>query len=127
MKGLRFKISKLHQLWEILSYNFVRLAPELDVPVAAGGDGEVGVSCDGGEGDDVAVHEALLIVVRVRQVGKVQLLELKHLKEECCDGIDSSFVRLNLLFDVNANTSLIILGAPLISHQIASNIPICIQ
>ena len=52
--------------------------------VAAGGDCEVGVSCDGGEGDDVAVHEALLVVVRVRQVGQVQLLELQDLKEEGC-------------------------------------------
>ena len=53
--------------------------------IAAGGDCEVGVSCDGGEGDDVAVHEALLVVVRVRQVRQVQLLELQDLKEEGCD------------------------------------------
>ena len=62
-----------------------KLAPELDVPVAAGGDREVGVSRDGGEGDDVAVHEALLVVVRVRQVRQVQLLELQDLEEEGCD------------------------------------------
>ena len=55
--------------------------PELDVSVAAGGDGEVGVAGDGGEGDDVAVHEALLVVVRVRQVSQVQLLKLQDLKE----------------------------------------------
>ena len=49
--------------------------------VAAGGDGEVGVAGDGGEGDDVAVHEALLVVVRVRQVSQVQLLKLQDLQE----------------------------------------------
>ena len=57
------------------------LVPELDVAVAARGDGEVSVAGDGGEGDDVAVHEALLVAVRVRQVRQVQLLELQDLQE----------------------------------------------
>ena len=76
--------------------DFLSLAPELDVPVAAGGDCEVGVSCDGGEGDDVAVHEALLVVVRVRQVGQVQLLEFQDLKGYF-DWMYSNFVTSHLI------------------------------
>ena len=59
---------------------FQSLVPKLDVAVAARGDGKVGVAGDGGEGDDVAVHEGLLVVVRVRQVRQVQLLELQYLQ-----------------------------------------------
>ena len=77
------------------------------MPVAAGGDCEVCVSRDGGEGDDVAVHEALLVVVRVRQVGQVQLLELQDLKECCKDEI--KLCTLSLI----CTRAVIILGADL--------------
>ena len=64
-----------------MKHMLLLFVPELDVSVAAGGDGKVGVAGDGGEGDDVAVHEALLVAVRIRQVGKVKLLKLQHLQE----------------------------------------------